>query len=471
MTVQILSYDAHVMNMRARLPFKFGITTMTFTPHLFLRVELAVDGQRVEGMAADHLPPKWFTNNLNTAYGDDVAEMIRVIRHAAESAKGLGSAPGVYALWKRLYDAQSAWADRERIPPLLANFGVSLIERATIDAFCRAIGVPFGTALRENRFGIEEIPLELLPAGPVRTVTARHTVGMVDPIWDRDISASERVDDGLPQSLEKCVDAYGLRHFKIKLCGDVAKDLLRLRELAELIGKGSESSYSITLDGNENFREIGPFRELWGALRAEKALEPFLSRLMFVEQPLHRDVALSEGVKSAMLGWKDRPPIIIDESDAELSSLSMAIDCGYAGTSHKNCKGIFKGIANACRIAQLRRERPEGNWILSGEDLSVVGPISLLQDLAVMATLGIESVERNGHHYFRGLSVLPTDVQQTVLKHHGDVYRQHERGFPTLDIRRGAINIGSVVDAPFGEAFDFDPSRFTPLEEWKFQPM
>src|SRR5438105_2759146 len=77
MPVQILSHDAHILNMRARLPFRFGIITMTFAPHLFLRVELAIDGQRAQGFAADHLPPKWFTKNPKTAYADDVAEMIR----------------------------------------------------------------------------------------------------------------------------------------------------------------------------------------------------------------------------------------------------------------------------------------------------------------------------------------------------------------------------------------------------------
>jgi hypothetical protein len=232
---------------------------------------------------------------------------------------------------------------------------------------------------------------------------------------------------------------------------------------------GQESpNYAFTLDGNENFHALEPFAALWRSLIADPSLQSFLQRLIFVEQPLHRDVALSDPVKRAMLAWTDRPAIIIDESDATLGSLPVALEAGYAGTSHKNCKGIFKGILNACRIAELRRERPEGNWILSGEDLSNVGPVSLLQDLAVMATLGISHVERNGHHYFRGLSSLPPDLQTTIMQHHGDLYRLHERGYPTLDIRGGRINIGSVVAAPFGAAFEFDPEQFTPWNEWSF---
>ena len=38
-----------------------GIATMTRLPHVFVRVQLDVDGQAQWGISADHLPPKWFT--------------------------------------------------------------------------------------------------------------------------------------------------------------------------------------------------------------------------------------------------------------------------------------------------------------------------------------------------------------------------------------------------------------------------
>src|SRR5690606_2352290 len=115
--------------------------------------------------------------------------------------------------------------------------------------------------------------------------------------------------------------------------------------------------------------------------------------------------------------WPDRPRVIIDESDGEPDTLRRALDLGYAGTSHKNCKGVFKSIANACLIA-ARREATGDDLVLSAEDLANVGPVALLQDLAVVATLGISHVERNGHHYFAGLRHLPADMQDTVLTHH-----------------------------------------------------
>jgi hypothetical protein len=105
---------------------------------------------------------------------------------------------------------------------------------------------------------------------------------------------------------------------------------------------------------------------------------------------------------------------------------------------------MFKGIANA----GLMRSR---NATISAEDLTTVGPVSLLQDLAVVASLGIPHVERNGHHYFRGLSMWPRDLQERMLAMHGDLYEE-VGGVATLRIRGGRINVGSVVDAPFGFA-------------------
>ncbi len=63
-----------------------------------------------------------------------------------------------------------------------------------------------------------------------------------------------------------------------------------------------------------------------------------------------------------------------------------------------------------------------------------MGPVALLQDVAVMASLGIAHVERNGHHYFRGLVMFLPDAQEAVVRQHGDLYAQHPDGFAALAI-------------------------------------
>lgn len=480
MTVTVRGTNLHVLNMRARMPFRYGIATLTALPHLFVQVDLEVDGQRQTGLAAEGLPPKWFTKDPGTTFQEDVADMLRVIEAACTFARDAPPAVSVFDLWHQVYLAQERWAAGCGYPPLLAGFGVSLVERAMLDAFCRLTHTPFAIALRANTLGVRlgelhsaldgVAPTQFLPATALRAIRLRHTVGLGDPLTEGDIPSGERLDDGLPQSLEVSIRTYGLTHFKIKLSGDTARDVPRLQQVAAVIAANT-SDYAFTLDGNEQYHEVGAFRQFWNTLGDDATLAPFLPHLLFVEQPLHRDVALTADVGAALLGWRDRPAIIIDESDGQFDSLPIALASGYAGTSHKNCKGVFKGIANACLLERRRRDDPAGRYILSGEDLAIVGPVSLLQDLAAMANLGIAHVERNGHHYFTGLSMYPPDVQERVLAAHGDLYRRHERGYATLAIRDGTVQTESVVDAPFGVGFGLDPSGFTPLERWDMQTL
>ncbi len=479
MTIAIRAVDLNVLNLHTRMPFQYGIAEMTALPHLFVSVTAEVDGRSRVGVAADHLPPKWFTKNPATSFRDDVAEMVTVIRAACESALSLPEAETVFALWRQLYERQQAWAGNA-YPPLLWGFGVSLVERAAIDAFCRATNRPFAEAVRANTLGIRlgaihrelegAAPSDFLPDAPLGQILLRHTVGLSDPLTEEEIPEEARLDDGLPQSLEASIHAYGLTHFKIKVSGDSARDIARLRSIAAVVEQAC-TGYAFTLDGNEQVRSVEQFRAFWETLRRDPTLSAFLGHLLFVEQPLHREVALDEEVGRALLDWPKRPPIIIDESDATLDSLPTALERGYAGTSHKNCKGVFKGIANACLIAHRARQNPGQPLVLSAEDLTNVGPVALLQDLAVVATLGISHAERNGQHYFRGTSMLPDDLQQRLLARHGDLYRRHERGFAMLDVQGGAIKVGSLVQAPFGVAFDPEPSRFTPLAAWEFDSL
>ncbi len=476
MRITVRHTDLYVLNMRARMPFRYGIASLTALPHLFVRVTLDIGGAPHTGIASDGLPPKWFTKDPATSFQDDLAGMLRVIENACLLAGQAGSAPSVFDLWQELSSAQRRWAEGTGYPPLLWGFGVSLVERAVIDAFCRATGTPFHRALRANTLGIRlgalypelegAAPADFLPDTPLRSLIVRHTVGLADPLTEGEIPPAERLDDGLPQSLEACIRIYGLTHFKLKVRGEVDADLARLERIAAVLERECGEGYAFTLDCNEAYTSVEGFRAFWEELLRRRSLAAFLRHLLYVEQPFYRDVALSAQVAQELRAWTDRPPIIIDESDATPECVPAALAAGYAGTSHKNCKGVLRSVAAACLLAHRRRHDSGRPYILSGEDLANVGPVALLQDLAVAASLGIPHVERNGHHYFRGLSMYPPEVQAQVLACHGDLYRCHERGFPTLSIRKGRIRVDSVMDAPFGLSFLLDISRFTPLEDW-----
>jgi hypothetical protein len=500
MKVRIGDGDIHLLDTRTRLPFRYGIATMTSAPHLFLRLHVEVDGRLSSGITADGLPPKWFTKEPARPIADEIEEMLRVIEQALHLAVGV-EAESPFDAWLQVYRAQSSWGKSKGLPPLLTQFGASLVERALLEAVCRAADQPFCDLLRADAFGIrlgDIHPLlagrqlgELLQVGPVVEITVRHTIGLLDPLTDAEIPPAERLDDGLPQSLAASIDHYGLRHFKIKVCGDPDRDLPRLRRVAEvidthavaphlqetrarapsapadLVERTVRQRFGFSLDGNEQFHRVDDFRSFWDAVQGDPVLAPFFaSHLRFVEQPFHRDIALDPDVVQ-LRAWPERPPIIIDESDAEMDSLPRALDLGYAGTTHKNCKGVFKSVASACLLWHIYRQEPRRRLFFSGEDLANIGPVALLQDLAVCAALGISSVERNGHHYFAGLSMFPDDVQKQVLKHHPDLYRSSRDGWPTLNIRNGVIDISSILKAPFGVGFAMPLDRFETPAAWR----
>lgn len=473
--IRLRRSSLRLFDIRTRMPFRYGIAELTETPHLFCELELAVGNRRALGIAADSLVPKWFTKDPAQTYEQEIEAMLAVIGKAVEHAEQAGSAPDLFTLWRRTFAAQKAWAASTPHPPLLWNFGVSLVERAMIDAYCRATETTLHEAIRNNRLGIElgwihpqligRAPREFLPEKPGSTLFLRHTVGLSDPLAEPDLPARERLHDGLPQTLEASIEAYGLRYFKIKVNGDDERDLARLTRIAAII-EAATDDYAFTLDGNEQYHSVATFRAFWQRLAGTPELAEFMAHLLFVEQPLHRAVALSDETQAQLLAWDARPPLIIDESDAELHSLRRALACGYAGASHKNCKGVFKGIANACLLAHLRQTQPGRQFVLSGEDLANVGPVALLQDLAVMAALGLTHVERNGHHYFAGLSMFPESVRNVTLAAHPDLYHISDRGLTALEIDAGMISLTSIVQAPFGVGASLDLSFSTPVQDW-----
>ena len=481
MAVSVQDVDLYVHNLQARMPFRYGIAEMTVMPHLFVFARCEIDGMSKVGVSADNLAPKWFTKDPQTTYQQDLVEIIQVIKAACHFAGQVGEADSVFDLWQSIYAQQMSWAERHGYPPLLWSFGVSLVERALMDAFCRVKELPFATALRQNLFGIRlgdlhpqlagHEPLEFLPHRPLDKIFVRQTVGLSDLITEDAIHVEDRLDDGLPQSLEAAIKTYKLTYFKVKIGGDSAEDIRRLKEISALFDRLALSDYAFTLDGNEQFNSAAAFKNFWEKLVHQAALANFLGHMLFVEQPLRRDIALQEETQYSLLSWPDRPPIIIDESDSQLDSLPAALACGYQGTSHKNCKGVFKGIANACLLAQSARSEPDHVYILSGEDLINIGPVSLIQDLAVMASLGIQHVERNGHHYFTGLSMFPEQLQEQVLSEYPDLFHRHDLGFAALKISSGAISADSLIQAPFGPKFQLDPTWLTPVEDWCFESL
>jgi hypothetical protein len=466
-------FECFVLPARTRFPFRYGIASMTDVPHLFMRTRVQAGSESSIGLTAEGLPPKWFTKDPSTTFEQDLPALIATITYAAEAAEAIGAMPTTfYDFWRETYREQDAWAATHQVPPLLAGLGVSLVERAVLDGLCRATRTPLHRLIGANRLAmrLDDIypelgnadPADLLPPSPRSGCFVRHTIGLGDPLAPSDVRPEERVDDGLPQDLETSIRTYGLRYFKVKLRGIPREDFVRLRDIFRVLSRTTEGDFWLTVDGNENFHDFGAFHDFWEQASGDPALTEMLTHTLVVEQPVHRDRALDDEARDSIARWENRPPLIIDESDGALGDVPRALSVGYAGASYKSCKGIVKGMANACLLAARRARGHSG--VLTGEDLCTLGPVALQQDLAMMSVLGIDHVERNGHHYYRGLSMLPPDWQRAALDMHGDLYADHPLGFTCLRIVNGRVDLSSTNAAPFGVAPVVDVSGFARLE-------
>jgi hypothetical protein len=331
-----------------------------------------------------------------------------------------------------------------------------------LDALCRAKGVSFYAAMRANLAGIGKERPEfasldfdsfLAGSSPAASIEARHTVGMVDAITAGDLR--ERVGDGLPETLDEVIQAYGHRYFKLKVGGDLAADLARLEAIASVLDR-LPHAYFASLDGNEQYSDTQGLAQLTNGIRSHPRLARLWESILFIEQPVARKLALDTNLRQADLG----KPVIIDESDGELDTFVQARERGYAGVSSKTCKGIYKSILNAARCAAWNTQEGGTRYFMSAEDLTTQAGLSVQQDLALVNLLGITHVERNGHHYVNGMKALPSSEQQAFLDAHPDVY-ERSHGAVRLRIREGRIDLASLDCAGYASGAMPDFSGMT----------
>ncbi|MGY8824327.1 MAG: mandelate racemase [Candidatus Latescibacterota bacterium] len=471
--VRIKDVEFFVRNAPMRMPFRFGAVTLTSSAvlHVHMRIEME-NGQLASGWAADMLAPKWFDKDPDKSYEKNLHDLVDAAQAAAAAYLQIGAQPSSgFAIWRAGYDAGIAWGDAHGLNRLTASNGPSLQERALIDAIGAGCGLSYHQILTENVLGLEfgdihpELqgvqPVDIIASQPLSSVEVRHTVGLIDPIRRADIADQDRLEDGLPQSLEEYIEHQGIRYLKIKIGGDAESDYSRLADIAALLAE-KEVAYSATLDGNEQY---GDMDALGGLLeRVERELPAMYERLLYIEQPLDRAVALDESLAADIAAVSARKPMLIDESDEELDTFKRATALGYRGVSSKACKGLIKALANAALVRHL--DDGSGQFFISAEDLTNIAVVPLHQDLVHVAALGIEHVERNGHHYVRGLDHLSEREREVCRREHASLYRQ-AGSLLSLDIRHGKIDLSSLQRPGLGGGEAVDETAMTRLQDWQ----
>jgi len=454
---RVVDIQSRVAHVATRIPFRYGIAEMTQAPHVVLELTLKRGTESARGWASEDLPPKWFTKNPDSDFRDDVVDMVDVIAHATAVAPTL-AAPTAFDLWWQLHESQTRWARANGVPGLLAGLGTALVERALIDAACRLDGLSFDEAIMSGTLGFESQRVhpelehqsldEAFSGRGGNELSIRHTVGLSDPLTDDEVVDDPA--DGLPVSLDAVIARYGVDHFKIKTKGDLSADISRIRRILELASAHKIEPW-FTIDGNESMTSAARWAR---GLLDEPGLSDVLSeRLIAVEQPFHRSMALSDEAGGALRAMRSRLAVIIDESDCDVTTVREAMDLGYAGGTYKGCKGVFRGLANS---ALVRARAVTHRTVLTTEDLATLPPITVAQDLVVSSFMGLSHLERNGHHYFGTLAPIDPAIEEKALAAHPDAYERGADERVRLRITAGKVDVRSLRAAPFGFSGEVD---------------
>ncbi|WP_420349415.1 hypothetical protein [Pelagibius sp.] len=441
---RIKAFELAERPVRLRLPFRFGDTVVTETAEAYLRVTVEGASGVVQGVSAQLMVPRWFDKRPELTNDDTVNGLRLSLQSARKAAMGdRGSVARLAAEVRR-----RVVSELSEIPRLAAGFGPALLEMALIDAACRDQALTFPEAARRDLFGLADLAPPDLPAralqrrlaaiAPNWSIGVRHTVGYDAPLTDTEAGAA--VQDGLPVSLEAVIAASGISCFKIKLKGDPAADLGRLREIGSILDR--LPAYRVTLDANEQY-EAEPFEAFLVQLLSDRVLSRLAAATAFVEQPFSRETALAEDgpVPPAAM------PIVIDESDDSDDAFPCALARGWSGVSVKSCKGVLRALLNAARVAEARAAGRRA--VLTAEDLTCQPGLCWQQDTLMAATLGVSDIERNGHHFAGGMQGADAKEKAAFLEAHPDLYRAGPQG-PTLRIEEGQVRIASLNTPGFG---------------------
>ena len=437
-------------------PFRFGVVTISEASQAFVRAEIEVEGKgRAVGASAELLAPKWFDKRPQLPPEATVEELRRSLSIARELYLGQSSLQTAFAMHAACIKAQYEACAKQDIPRLAAAFGPAEIDKAILDALLRAAGLNFFAGMGNNISGLDarlspdladaDIASFLSSRRRLERVAVRHTVGLDDAIEGK---------GGVADAGENS----GARFFKLKLGGNPDHDAARLaaigKELARL-----PHDYQVTLDANEQYADVDALRELTGRLDRDAPLRPIAAKLLYLEQPMPRDIT-----RQTPLGSLAARDFIIDEADDSYDAFPAARALGYRGISSKSCKGLYKAIINAARAATWSGESQK--FFVSGEDLTCQAGLAVQQDLALGALIGVTHAERNGHHYVDGFADTPAEEAQAFLKAHPDLY-QNDRGKVRLAIHDGDLLTGSLTAKGFATSVHPDWSALSPLKAAK----
>lgn len=226
---------------------------------------------------------------------------------------------------------------------------------------------------------------------PKERLPLYHLIGALDPLTDADIT--QRINDGLPETLPEWIQADGLTHLKIKLNGDdIDWDVQRVLDIDRISSEAQAArgcrEWVYSTDFNEKCENVEYVLEF--LRRIQENSPAAYDRIQYIEQPTHRD--LKSHTENRMHEAAKLKPVVIDESLVDYDALLLAREQGYSGVALKACKGHTEALFAAAAAQKF-------GMFLCVQDLTCPG-YSFLHSASLAARVPtVAAIEGNSRQY------------------------------------------------------------------------
>lgn len=397
-----------------RAPLKFGGRTVEQTE--LINVEVTVEngsGSHATGFGSMPIGNIWAwpsavisgeqSEQLMKKFAEEVVELGLSFPESAHPIDTIFQISAEYAHLGR--SLSSRYNYEEAMPELAQLVSASPFDAALHDAYGRVNDVNSFDALSKDfmNYDLSEYLDEQFEGEYLDQYTTRqpqpqlplyHLIGALDPLTAAD--QSERIDDGLPETLEEWIAADGLTHMKIKLSGeDLDWDVNRTLAI-EKVATAAQAArgcdqWVYSCDFNERCADVDYVLEFLQRIQSESPAA--FDRIQYIEQPTHRD--LSAHPENKMHAAAKIKPVVIDESLVDYDALLLSRELGYTGVALKACKGQTESLLMAAAAQKF-------DMFLCVQDLTCPG-YSFLHSAALAARIpGIAAIEGNGRQYCPG---------------------------------------------------------------------
>lgn len=394
-----------------RTPIKFGGVAVDRVTLLNVHCDVETRaGKKTRGRGSMPLGNVWAFPSRRLSYDETLTAMKALTERIARiTARCTEVGHPIDLTWALEHEYHQAAAELTRqsglvepIPPLCTLVVASPFDAALHDAFGKVHGLncyhTYGDDFLSHDLGYylgAEFRGESLQPYIARQPQPRmplyHLIGALDPLEPAE--AKQRIEDGLPNTLDEWIHFNGLTHLKIKLNGDdVDWDVQRVVRIDRVCeteqSKRGVAAWQYSLDFNERCPNV---ETLLTFLRQVKEQTPRgFERIAYIEQPTARDLeAHRENVMHEAARVR---PVVIDESLLDLRSLQLAREMGYTGAALKACKGQSQSLLMAAAAQKY-------GMFLCVQDLSCPGA-SLIHSAGLAAHVpGVTAIEANSRQY------------------------------------------------------------------------